>query len=75
MKISEDSVVFESTEREARANCGLISIDKAGLLFQGYDGGFTLHPDGPLSLSERTELADFMIERWQAFRSAEIGND
>ena len=69
-----------STGREFNANLGLISVDDNGTLYEGYDASLDVNghsdpqPDDPASQpwtrEERIELADFMIERWQAFRAA-----
>lgn len=69
MKIRGDSVMFETTGREARANRGIIGIS-GGMVFDGYDGEFV--DEDELTPGERNELADFMVAQWEAFRTGSL---
>lgn len=62
--------VWEGSGRRAEANRGLVSVDAAGRLYDGYDSSFV--DEEKLTPQERTELADFMIARWTAFKSPVI---
>lgn len=66
-KYGGDGVILESG-REFYANCSIVGIDERGVVWEGYDGG--VHTDG-MTAAERRDLADLMIERWNAF--AEVG--
>ncbi len=71
-KIKDQSLIF-STGRRVSAQRGVIGISPSLEVFQGHGG--ILIPSEPLlddndSLTnqECVELADFMIEQWQAFK-------
>lgn len=67
MKVSGDSVHFESTGRTEYANNGIIGIGpEADGVSEGYDGGMGRRDD--FTDAERTELADYMIGQWQRFK-------
>lgn len=60
-----------STGREVAANRGLISLARDVALGERYVGPFTVDDDADAwTAQELEELADFMIEQWQLFRSA-----
>lgn len=72
MKVVGDTAYFESTGREEGAVFGIIGLCVAlpdGGVFQGYDSGFVY--DEPLTAEERNELADFMIEKWNQYRTSD----
>jgi hypothetical protein len=69
-----------SSGRVGRANRGIIGIAPDLEVTDGYDGGFDTTPprrswafDGDDDLqftpAERAELANYMIERWTAFKN------
>lgn len=70
-----DEYVFSSGNR-IYANGGIIGIDDSNprsKLFYGYDGGVDWPVDewngSKLTKADMVELADAMIERWQAFKA------
>lgn len=72
IRIEEQTLIF-STGRHVSAQRGVIGISSALEVFQGHSG--ILIPTEPflddndaLTNQERTELADLMIEQWQAFK-------
>ena len=74
MKIDGDEVIF-STGKVRYANNGIIGLGPDLEVSEGYDGGFWSAHESEykdeadiLTPAERVELADYMIERWQAFR-------
>lgn len=76
-----------STGREIKAHLGIIGIspDEPTHVYDGYDGDiYEADPASdssndpaldapPLSLAERCELADYMIERWTQYRAYALG--
>lgn len=81
MKIEGDTVIF-STGKTSYANCGIIGLSPRMDVSEGYDGGFYNGPDSEdwkdeeerLTKAELIELADYMIEQWQKFRSLQESN-
>lgn len=72
MKIEGDWVEF-STGRVSYANFGVIGLGDDLTVSHGADGGFwapDYEGEDALTPEERVELADYMIERWTAFRAA-----
>lgn len=65
MMIRGDKVTFETTKRVEYANHGIIGIGE-NLIYQGYDDQFM--DSNTLTLEERRELADFMVQQWRTFR-------
>ena len=65
-----------STGRVVYANRDIVGLDTVTLeVFQGYDGDIPVWPDEwsdqeGWTPDERRELAEYMIERWTAFRDA-----
>ena len=72
MIIKGDQITFESTGRTEYANAGIIGLSPALDVFCGYDDEFYCADDPPeaegVSESERSELANYMIQQWEAFR-------
>jgi hypothetical protein len=76
MIIKGDKVIF-TTGREEYANNGIIGLTPKLTVMEGYDGYF-YEPqedwmdeedyDG-ITNEEQIELADYMIEKWQKFKS------
>ena len=76
MTYDDDYLIF-STGKRVYANCGIVGMGPHLSVHEGSDGGIC-NADGALSdwhqgvavltPAERIELADHMIERWQAFR-------
>ncbi len=62
MKINGDKVIFETTGREAYANCGILGIDDGLEVHYGYDGVF--ERGEVFTSEERSELAEHMKELW-----------
>lgn len=75
-----DEVLFECTGRAEYVHAGIIGIDEAGSVFQGFDGTIERWdyretfkeedyrmPSDPLPLTdaERRELAEEMVARWK----------
>jgi hypothetical protein len=75
-----DDHVLESSGRALYAHAGIIGIDDAGSVFQGFDGTIETYdyresyinegpgspPDPPpLTDAERRELAEEMVARWK----------
>lgn len=81
MKIEGDKVIF-STGKTRGANCGIIGLSPRMDVSGGYDGGFYNGPDDEewrdederLTKEELVELAEYMIEQWQKFRSLQESN-
>jgi len=73
MKIEGNYIIF-STGKTRYANGGIIGLAPDMEVSEGYDGEF-YNGDGwrdeeeSLTKAELVELADFMIEQWQKFRS------
>ena len=69
----KDEYVLTSGRR-VYANNGIIGIDHAGDIWEGYDGelsaGYDAKACTPLTFTdaERSEIADAMIARWSAWR-------
>lgn len=61
--LDEDTIKL-ATGRELYANRGIVGIDAEGNAFEGYDSGLS---DAPLTLDERREIAEMMIERWRKY--------
>lgn len=61
----EDTVTF-SSGRAIKPNLGIVGIGPDGDVTEGYDNGLMLE----LTADERCELADLMITRWTAFKTA-----
>lgn len=73
-RIQEQTLIF-STGRRVSALRGVIGISPALEVFQGHNGILVpneafLDDNDALTDVERIELADFMIEQWQAFRKS-----
>jgi hypothetical protein len=81
MEIKGDAITF-SSGRQAYANCGIVGINSALELHQGYDGTIdfpvpewwrTDHPEWinekTLTADDMRELADFMIDLWSKFKA------
>ena len=69
--IDSDTILFESTGKTCYINHGLIGIAPSGVYScSGYDDDFYNAED--LTEQERTELADYMIKRWQAFKENRV---
>ena len=84
MKLKEDepypqTFIFESTGREAYANCGIIGLGPELEVFEGYDGDFDCFvkpgESSALTKEERIELADYMIGLWQQFKQEKNDDD
>lgn len=58
-----------STGKTLTANAGAISLGPSNELLEGYDGHIEWD-DVPLEPSERREIAEYMIQRWTAYRAA-----
>ena len=82
MKIDDDTITF-SSGRTAYANNGIVGINDALELHEGYDGSIDWpipefwKTDHPEYITERTltaddmrELADHMIALWTKFKEA-----
>ena len=77
MRIYENRLHFESTGRTLIASEGIIGLAPNGDVYSGWDEILFEHlplmPKAPktddLNPAELIELADYMIARWQAFRS------
>lgn len=69
--LDDDKLRFDSTGRVVTANCLIIGIDHRGKVFDGYDGTLEIESSdldsGDLTDSERQELSQYMIIRWQRF--------
>ncbi len=75
--IKEQTLIF-STGRRLSAQRGVIGISPSLEVFQGHSGVLVpsepfLDDDDALTDPERIELAEFMIERWKAFRAMSTG--
>jgi hypothetical protein len=73
MKVEGDTVTF-SSGKTRYAHAGIIGLGDGVEVSEGYDGGLWCnyeneYRDDPLSKEDLQELADFMIERWQAWRA------
>lgn len=81
MKINGDEVTF-STGRRVYVNCGIVGLGPDLRVSAGYDNPW-FDPSGEqydeddvqnpqsaryLTLAERTELADYMIQQWMRFK-------
>lgn len=72
IRIEEQAVVF-STGRRLSTQRGVVGISPSLEVFQGHSGVLVpsepfLDDDDALTDQERIELAEHMIERWQAFK-------
>ncbi len=82
MKIEGDTVTF-STGRTVYVNCGIVGLGPDLNVTAGYDNGW-FDPSGEqydeddmhdpqshryLTLAERAELADYMIQQWMRFKA------
>lgn len=63
------------TGKVIEANRGIVGIDDAGNIFEGYDGtienyenGVSVTEDG-LTIGERISLANVMLARWTTYRA------
>ncbi len=75
---SINGIQLESTKRIIYAYCGVIGINRDGNVFGGYDdevwaaGNQPPDTDGgcdpPFTREERTELANYMIGLWTAYK-------
>lgn len=72
MKVEGENIIF-SDGMKVQANEGIIGLDSDGIVYGGYNDilfdqqeRFSL--DHKLSLSQRIELADYMIDRWKKFK-------
>lgn len=65
MKIKNDDIIFKSTSRRSSANHGIIGIAPDLTVFTGYDDGWF---DTDLLKTEKIELADYMIRKWQGYK-------
>ena len=77
--IQGQTIIF-SSGRRLRAERGVLGISQRLEVFQGHSG--VLVPSEPflddsdaLTNQERIELADYMLERWQAFKDLSSGPD
>jgi hypothetical protein len=61
--MTEHNVTLPSG-RNISAEFGIIGIDGGHNIYQGYDG----YIDVSLTQAECVELADIMLQRWQAFK-------
>jgi len=68
MKLKNDILKF-STGRELYANHGIIGINSALGIFEGYDDD--VYDDVWLK-EEKIELADYMISLWSKYKKGEI---
>lgn len=76
----KDNTYTLSSGRRFYANCGYIGLGPDGAgdsLPEGHDGAIELRRDWdpefePWTAAERAELADAMIERWQAFKGQPV---
>jgi hypothetical protein len=66
MKIIDDKVLFETTDREVCANRGIIGIDPNGSIYDGYDGYLDWEL-ADMTAEERKELSEHMILAWVRF--------
>lgn len=71
--IHEQALIF-STGRRVSALRGVIGISPAWRCFRGNDGILIpkeafLDDNDTLTDAERSKLADFMIDQWQAFKA------
>ena len=81
MKIGRDEVVF-NTGKTRYANGCIIGLGPDMEVSEGYDGVFYSGPDNEelkdedkrLTKAELIELAEYMIEQWQNFRSLIVGS-
>ena len=74
MKPADNGFIF-STGRQCSANNNIIGINPELDVSDGYDGGFSIVDEEDawektLTTEERTELADYMIGLWTAYRKA-----
>lgn len=72
MKIKEDDIIL-STGKRLYANYGIIGLspphpEYGWQLSGGYD--CSLEVDDDLTLSEKIEIADYMIELWKRYKAA-----
>jgi len=75
--IAQDRSYELSTGRQFGVNQGIIGLSPQLRVYEGYDGGLLVTDqeainscdDNPWTSAERRELADAMIERWQAFKA------
>lgn len=63
------TVYVLSTGKVFRANAGAISLGPDNEILEGYDGPVEWD-DTTLEPSERREIAEYMIQRWTAYRIA-----
>jgi hypothetical protein len=73
MKIIGDKAIF-STGKELYAFSGIIGISPILEITYGYDGGYYLGEENDFFKSDLTskeciEMAEYMIEKWQEFRT------
>jgi hypothetical protein len=76
IRVEEQAVVF-STGRRLSTQRGVVGISPSLEVFQGHSGVLVpsepfLDDDDALTDQERIELADHMIERWQAFKDLSV---
>lgn len=74
MKLDGRVFTLECSGRTFKANQNIIGVDGNGELTEGFDSG--LYPDWkggddlPFSEAERREIAEYMIQRWTAYRDS-----
>lgn len=66
MKVNGDNFTLECTGKEHYANFGIIGLSPNGGTYTGYDDNLAAEQWTP---EEQIELADHMIQRWQAFKA------
>jgi len=75
MKRTNENEYTLSTGRTFYANCGIIGLSPEGDITEGYDGFVDRHPqafpaaDPAFTPEEKAEIADFMIQQWEAYRN------
>ena len=67
MKIKGDTVIFETTQKQSYANCGIIGLSPELKVYDGYDGEFSY--DDMVTPEEKAELADYMIDLWTQYKA------
>ncbi len=70
MKCNGHHITFDCSGRTFYANNNIIGIDDELNTSQGYDDGLEgFGEEESLTNEERCELADHMIQRWEAYKA------
>ena len=68
--ISEENKIIFSNGKEVYANLGIIGLSPNNEIYYGYDGSLDNDFESEnFSNEDRIELADYMVERWQEYKS------